>query len=119
LPIGFEYGDDIREVIDRTTSPKSIWTLQWQVQGKSLARDYGVVAILHDKVTGEPVIILAASWRKESKLQARSVSQPSIPGCSVAKSSEELGQTELQAVIEANVIEDHPGPPTVVAVLTL
>jgi hypothetical protein len=60
LPVGFEYGDDIPEVIDRTTSPKSIWTLQWQVQGKSLARDYGVVAILHDKVTGEPVIILAS-----------------------------------------------------------
>jgi hypothetical protein len=119
LPIGFEYGDDIRGVIYRTTSPERIWTLQWQVQGKSLARDYGVVAILHDKVTGEPVIILASILAEGIEAASEVGFQPSIPGCSVAKSSEELGQTELQAVIEAKVIEDHPGPPTVVAVRTL
>jgi hypothetical protein len=59
LPIGFEYGDHVREVVDRTTSPKRFWTLQLPGPGKSLSRDCAVVARLHDNVTEEPVIILA------------------------------------------------------------
>jgi hypothetical protein len=33
--------------------------LEWPVPGKSIALDYAVVARLHDKVTWEPVIIMA------------------------------------------------------------
>jgi hypothetical protein len=118
LPIGFEYGNHVREVVDRTTSPKGIWTLQWQVPGKSLARDYAVVARLHDKVTGEPVIILAGILGEGTEAASEVVSNQAYLDAVLQKAPRNWDQLNLEAVIEANVIEGHPGPPTVVAVRT-
>jgi len=119
LPIGFEYDNrHVREVVDRTTSPKKNWVLEWQVQGKSLARDYAVVARLHDKVTGEPVIILAGILGEGTEAASEVVSNPAYLDAVLQKAPKNWEKLNLEAVIEANVIEGHPGPPTVVAVRT-
>jgi hypothetical protein len=119
LPIGFEYGNHrVREVVDRTTSPKKNWMLEWQVPGKSLARDYAVVARLHDKVTGEPVIILAGILGEGTEAASEVVSNQAYLDAVLEKAPKNWDQLNLEAVIEANVIEGHPGPPTVVAVET-
>jgi hypothetical protein len=118
LPIGFEYDNHVREVVDRTTSPKRIWTLQWQVPGKSLARDYAVVARLHDKVTGEPVIILGGILGEGTEAASEVVSNQAYLDAVLQKAPKNWDKLNLEAVIEANVIEGHPGPPTVVAVRT-
>jgi hypothetical protein len=119
LPIGFEYDNHhVREVVDRTTSPKKNWMLEWQVPGKSLARDYAVVARLHDKVTGEPVIILAGILGEGTEAASEVVSNQAYLDAVLEKAPKNWEHLNLEAVIEANVIEGHPGPPTVVAVRT-
>jgi hypothetical protein len=118
LPIGFEFDNQVRKVVDRISSPKGIWTLQWQVPGKSLARDYAVVARLHDKVTGEPVIILAGILGEGTEAASEVVSNPAYLDAMLQKAPKNWDQLNLEAVIEANVIEGHPGPPTVIAVET-
>jgi hypothetical protein len=118
LPIGFEYDNHVREVVDRTTSPKRAWTLQWQVPGKSLARDYALVARLHDKVTGEPVIVLAGILGEGTEAASEVISNQAYLDAVLQKAPKNWDQLNLEAVIEANVIEGHPGPPTVVAVRT-
>ena len=119
LPIGFEYDNrHVREVVDRTTSPKKNWMLEWQVPGKSLARDYAVVARLHDKVTGEPVIILAGILGEGTEAASEVVSNQAYLDAVLEKAPKNWDQLNFEAVIEANVIEGHPGPPTVVAVKT-
>jgi hypothetical protein len=118
LPIGFEYDNHVRKVVDRTTSPKRTWTLQWQVPGKSLGRDYAVVARLHDKVTGEPVIILAGILGEGTEAASEVVANQAYLDSVLQKAPKNWDQLNLEAVIEADVIEGHPGPPTVVAVKT-
>ena len=118
LPIGFEYDNHVRQVVDRKSTPKRVWTLQWQVPGKSLARDYAVVARLHDKVTGEPVIILAGILGEGTEAASEVVSNPSYLDAMLEKAPKNWEQLNLEAVIEANVIEGHPGPPTIDAVET-
>ncbi|WP_263354562.1 hypothetical protein [Acidicapsa acidisoli] len=118
LPIGFEFDNHVRKVVDRKSSPKGIWTLQWQVPGKSVARDYAVVARLHDKVTGEPVIILAGILGEGTEAASEVVSNPAYLDAMLQKAPKNWDQLNLEAVIEASVIEGHPGPPTVVAVET-
>jgi hypothetical protein len=118
LPIGFEYDNHIREVVDRASSPKKTWTLQWQVPGQSLARDYAVVARIHDKVTGEPVIILAGILGEGTEAASEVVSNQAYLDAVLEKAPKNWDQLNLEAVVEANVIEGHPGPPTVVAVRT-
>jgi hypothetical protein len=92
--------------------------LEWQVPGKSLARDYAVVARLHDKVTGEPVIILAGILGEGTEAASEVVSNQAYLDAVLEKAPKNWDQLNLEAVIEANVIEGHPGPPTVVAVET-
>ena len=116
LPMGFEYDNHVREVVDRKGAPKKIWTLQWLVPGKSLARDYAIVARLHDTVTGEPVIILAGILGEGTEAASEVVSNPAYLDAMLQKAPKNWDQLNLEAVIEANVIDGHPGPPTVIAV---
>jgi hypothetical protein len=118
LPMGFEYDNHVREVVDRKSVPKKSWTLQWEVQGKSLARDYAIVARLHDTVTGEPVIILAGILGEGTEAASEVVSNPTYLDAMLQKAPKNWDQVNLEAVIEANVIDGHPGPPTVIAVET-
>ena len=118
LPIGFEFDNHVREVVDRRSSPKGTWTLQWQNSGKSLARDYAVVARLHDQVTGKPIIILAGILGEGTEAASEVVSNPAYLDAMLQKAPKNWDQLNLEAVIEAIVIEGHPGPPTVVPVET-
>jgi hypothetical protein len=118
LPMGFEYDNHVREVVDRKSTPKKIWTLQWQVPGKSLARDYAIVARLHDTVTGEPVILLAGILGEGTEAASEVVSNPAYLDAMLQKAPKNWDQLNLEAVIEANVIDGHPGPPTVITVET-
>ena len=118
LPMGYEYDNHVREVVDRKSTPKKIWTLQWQVPGKSLARDYAIVARLHDTVTGEPVIILAGILGEGTEAASEVVSNPAYLDAMLQMAPNNWDQLNLEAVIEAKVIEGHPGPPTVIAVET-
>ncbi|WP_263358548.1 hypothetical protein [Acidicapsa ligni] len=118
LPIGFEYDNHVRKVVNRKSSPKGIWALEWQVPNKSLARDYAVVARIHDKVTGQPAIILAGILGEGTEAASEVVSNPAYLDAVLQKAPKNWDQLNLEAVIEANVIEGHPGPPTVVAVET-
>ena len=118
LPMGFEYDNQVRKVVDRKSAPKKIWTLQWQVPGKSLARDYAIVARLHDAVTGEPVIVLAGILGEGTEAASEVASNPAYLDAMLQKAPKNWDQLNLEAVIEANVIDGHPGPPTVIAVET-
>jgi hypothetical protein len=118
LPIGFEYDNHLRKVVDRKSVPRRIWTLQWQVPMKSLAQDYAVVARIHDQVSGQPVIILAGILGEGTEAASEVVSNPAYLDAMLRKAPKNWDQLNLEAVIEANVIEGHPGPPTVVVVET-
>jgi hypothetical protein len=118
LPIGFEYDNHVRKVVDRKSVPRRLWTLQWQVPMKSLARDYAVIARIHDQVSGQPVIILAGILGEGTEAASEVVSNPAYLDAMLQKAPKNWDQLNLEAVIEANVIEGHPGPPTVVAVET-
>jgi len=118
LPIGFEYDNRVRKVVDRKGPSKRMWTLQWQVPGKSVARDYAVVARLHDNVTGQPVIILGGILGEGTEAASEVVSNPAYLDAVLQKAPKNWDRLNLEAVIEANVIEGHPAPPTVVAVET-
>jgi len=118
LPIGFEYDNHVRMVVDRKTLPKGIWTLKWQVPMKSLARDYAVIARIHDQVSGQPVIILAGILGEGTEAASEVVSNPAYLSAVLQKSPKDWDKLNLEAIVEADVIEGHPGPPRIVTVET-
>jgi hypothetical protein len=121
LPFGFEYdsqGLQGRRLVDRKSAQKRFWTLEWQVPYTKLAKDYAIVARIHDNVTGQPVIILAGIFGEGTEAASEVVINPAYLDEMLKKAPKNWEQLNLEAVIETNVIDGHAGPPTVLAVET-
>jgi hypothetical protein len=118
LPFGFEYDAHNRRLVDRKSSSKRFWTLQWEVPYTKLAKDYAIVARIHDNVTGQPVIILAGILGEGTEAASEVVSNPAYLDAMLRNASKNWDQLNLEAVIETNVIEGHAGPPKVLALET-
>lgn len=118
LPFDFEYVNQVREVVDRRSAGKRFWTLEWKTPRVQLAKDYGVVARIHDKVTGQPVIILAGILGEGTQAASELASNPAYLEAMLKNAPKDWDQHNLEAVIETDVIDGHSGPPTVVAVDT-
>ncbi|MGA2249074.1 hypothetical protein [Terracidiphilus sp.] len=118
LPFGFEVDSQVRKVVDRKSAQKRFWTLEWQVPYTKLAKDYAIVARIHDNVTGQPVIILAGILGEGTEAASEVVSNPTYLNAMLEKAPKNWTELNLEAVIETNVVDDHAGPPTVLAVET-
>lgn len=118
LPFGFELDGQLRKLVDRKSAQPRFWTLQWQVPQTKLAKDYAIVARIHDNVTGQPVIIVAGILGEGTEAASEVVSNPVYLDAVLQKAPKNWEKMNLEAVIETNVIEGHPGPPNVLAVET-
>lgn len=118
LPFGFEFDSQARGIVDRKSPTQRFWGYPWKVPHTELTQDYAMVARIHDNVTGEPVIILAGIMAEGTEAASEVVSNPEYLNAMLEKAPKDWDQKNLEAVIETHVIEDHPGPPTVVAVQT-
>ena len=118
LPFGFEYDSQTRRLVDRKSASKRYWTLEWQVPYTKLAKDYAIIARIHDNVTGQPVIIFAGILGEGTEAASEVVFNPAYLDEMLKKAPKNWDQLNLEAVIETNVIEGHAGPPTVLAVET-
>ncbi|MGB8260535.1 MAG: hypothetical protein WCE75_09295 [Terracidiphilus sp.] len=119
LPIGFEYDNHVRKIVDRKGAQKRVWTLPGGTLPDShLEQDYAVVARIHDNVTGEPVIVLAGIWADGTEAASEVVSNPVYLDALLEKVPKNWERMNLEAVIETRPIEGQAGPPTVVAVET-
>lgn len=118
LPFGFQIDNYGNKIVDRKDPAKRFWTYQWQIPKTALAQDYAIVARVHDNVTGQPVIILAGILAEGTEAASEVVSNPEYLKAMVAQAPKDWDQKNLEAVIETHVVDRHPGPPTVVAVVT-
>src|ERR1700748_2654202 len=118
LRFGFEYDSQVRRLVDRKSPEKRFWTLQWQVPYTKLAKDYAIIARIHDSVTAQPVIIIAGILGEGTEAASEVVFKPAYLDEMLNKAPENWDQLNLEAVIETHVIEGHAGPPTVLAVET-
>jgi hypothetical protein len=117
LPFAFKVDGQLRKLVDRR-HPARFWTLEWQIPQTTLAKDYAVVARIHDNVTGQPVIIIAGILGEGTEAASEVTSNPAYLDAVLQKAPRNWEQLNLEAVIETNVIEGHPGPPNVLAVET-
>lgn len=116
LPFGFENDGQQQTLVDRRSSPHRFWVLDWQVPNKKLAKDYAIVARIHDNVTGQPVIIVAGILGEGTEAASEVVSNPVYLDAMLRDAPKNWERMNLEAVIETNVIEGNPGPPNVLAV---
>jgi hypothetical protein len=118
LRFGFESKDGTALLVDRNSPDKTTWATAWDLPYKKLSRDYAIVARIHDKTTGQPVIIAAGISEEGTEAAGEILYNPEYLESLLAKAPRDWEEKNLEAVIETQVIEGHPGPPSILAVET-
>jgi hypothetical protein len=116
LRFGFESKDGVAVLVDRRSPAKNTWATAWDLPYQKLARDYAIVARIHDQTTGQPVIIAAGISEEGTEAAGEILYNPEYLDSLLAKAPRDWDKKNLEAVIETQVIEGHPGPPSILAV---
>ena len=118
LRFGFESKDGVALLVDRNSPKKTTWATAWDLPYQKLSRDYAIVARIHDKTTGQPVIIAAGISEEGTEAAGEILYNPEYLESLLAKAPRNWEEKNMEAVIETQVIEGHPGPPNILAVET-
>lgn len=118
LRFGFESKDGVALLVDRKSKTETTWATAWDLPYQKLSRDYAIVARIHDSTTGQPVIIAAGISEEGTEAAGEILYNPVYLDTLLAKAPKNWEQLNLEAVIETQVIEGHPGPPAILAVET-
>jgi len=116
LRFGFESKDGVASLVDRKSKTQTAWATAWDLPYEKLSRDYAIVARIHDSITGQPVIIAAGVSEEGTEAAGEILYNPVYLDSLLAKAPKNWEQMNIEAVIETQVIQGHPGPPTVLAV---
>lgn len=116
LRFGFESKDGVALIVDRKSPQQTTWATAWDLPYKKLSRDYAIVARIHDHTTGQPVVIAAGISEEGTESAGEILYNPDFLDTLLAKAPRNWDQMSMEAVIETQVIEGHPGPPNVLAV---
>jgi hypothetical protein len=118
LRFGFESKDGVALLVDRKSQKQTTWATAWDLPYQKLSRDYAIVARIHDGTTGQPVIIAAGISEEGTEAAGEILYNPVYLNSLLARAPENWEQMNMEAVIETQVIEGHPGPPSILAVET-
>ncbi len=116
LRFGFESKDGVAVLVDRKSKTQTAWATAWDLPYAKLSRDYAIVARIHDSITGQPMIIAAGISEEGTEAAGEILYNPVYLEALLAKVPANWEQMNIEAVIETQVIQGHPGPPTVLAV---
>ena len=116
LRFGFESKNGVAVLVDRKSSTQTSWATAWDLPYEKLSRDYAIVARIHDSITGQPIIIAAGISEEGTEAAGEILYNPVYLQALLAKAPKNWEQRNIEAVIETQVIQGHPGPPTVLAV---
>lgn len=116
LRFGFESKDGVAVLVDRRSPAKNTWATAWDLPYQKLSKDYAIVARIHDQTTGQPVIIAAGISEEGTEAAGEILYKPEYLDSLLAKAPKDWDKKNLEAVIETQVIEGHPGPPSILAV---
>jgi hypothetical protein len=116
LRFGFDSKDGVALIVDRKSQTQTTWATAWDLPYEKLSRDYAIVARMHDNTTGQPVIIAAGISEEGTEAAGEILYNPVYLDQLLKKAPSNWEQMNMEAVIETQVIEGHPGPPQVEAV---
>jgi hypothetical protein len=115
LRFGFDSKDGVALIVDRKSQAQTTWATAWDLPYEKLSRDYAIVARIHDNTTGQPVIIAAGISEEGTEAAGEILYNPVYLDLLLKKAPPNWEQMNMEAVIETQVIEGHPGPPQVEA----
>jgi len=113
---GFLEGNRADTIIDRRGSVHARWSIPWELPYRELFNDYAIVARVHDSTTGQPVVVAAGLGDAGTESAGEFLSNPNYFAALVKQAPSNWPSMNMEVVIEAAVVDGHPGPPHILAV---
>lgn len=113
LPFVFEEASDHRtgRIIDSSSGGKRIWTVDIDMPHTHIAHDYGIVARYTNRLTGEPVVVVAGISSQGTQAAGELLTSSEFEA--IHAIAQRAGNFEV--VIETEAIDGHAGRPQIVA----
>ena len=102
-------------IIDTHNPQQAHWDLTFNTPADKLSHDYGVVARFHDSTTGQPVVLVAGLAAAGTQAAGELLSNPAYFAEMVKNAPQNWSGMNMEVVLETQVIDDHAGPPKIVA----
>jgi hypothetical protein len=116
LRFGFDSVNGNAFIVDRKSLTKTTWITAWDLPYERLVRDYAIVARYRDSLTGQPVVIAAGISEEGTEAAGELISNPADLDTLLRVAPANWRTTNMEAVIETEVIDGHAGPPKLRAV---
>jgi hypothetical protein len=118
LRFGFDFKNGMPTLVDRKSANSASWHVQLDASGRNVVRDYAIVARLKDNITGQPVIVIGGILGPGTEAAGEVLYNRVFLDSLLQKAPGNWRDKNLEAVIQTDVVENHPGPPTILAVET-
>ena len=102
-------------IVDSHNPAQSHWFLPFSTPSDKLSQDYGVVARFHDSTTGQPVVLVAGLGPAGTEAAGELLSNRAFFVEMMKAAPRNWDTMNMEVVVETQVIDDHPGPPKIIA----
>jgi hypothetical protein len=102
-------------IVDSHNPAQSHWFLPFNTPSDKLSHDYGVVARFHDSTTGQPVVLVAGLAAAGTEAAGELLSNRAYFVEMTKTAPRNWANMNMEVVVETQVIDDHPGPPHIIA----
>ncbi len=116
LPFVFEEAPDHRtgRILDTSSGGTKTWMVDIDMPHTRITRDYGIVARYTNRMTGEPVVVVAGISSQGTQAAGRLLTSTEFDSIrSIAAKA-----VNFEVIIETEAIEGHAGRPQIVASTT-
>ena len=97
---------------DRFDPSRSWWP---KFSGRKVSEDYAIVSRVLDSKTGRVLITIAGLDHSGTRAAGEFATNPQLLADFVKQAPKDWNKKNLQIVLRTNVVDDIPGPPTIVA----
>jgi hypothetical protein len=109
----FESGDTAEMHVRDKFDPSRTW---WpKMAGVRFSEDYAIVSRILDSKTGSVLVTIAGLDQTGTRAAGDFVTNPQLLAGLLKDAPKDWNKKNLQVVLHTNIVNDIPGPPTVVA----
>jgi len=113
----FSGSDEVEgSIIDSKSKIERAWSVDFRVPYSDRTQDYAVIAITHDALLGEPLIVAAGVGPNGTAAAGEFFLSPDNLSTLARMAPPTWGGKNVEAVLATKVIQGNSGPPQIVAV---
>lgn len=116
LRYGFAMDADSMFIVDHKNPSAKNWTVPLKHPLSSQTEDFAIIARYHDTTLDQPVVLAAGLSREGTEAAGVLLSNPGFLKSLLGKAPRDWKTVNLEAVLQTQVIDGHPGASRILAV---